>query len=254
MNKKNIFSVILFLLITPFLFGQIDSRKIIYGVIVVENITGESINVVNQSLKLSTVSDKNGLFSILAKEGDVLVFSAVNLDTLHKIIIKHDLVLDVIRITMTPASIALKEVVVKERQKISAESLGIIPNGMKKYTSAERKLKTAGDFKPIMLLGLIGGSMPLDPLINMINGRTKRLKKDLEVERKEFCLKKLENMFDEDHIINKLGIPAIYVKGFEYFAVENENFIKNLNLGNKTVIEFLLGELAVKYKSIIANE
>jgi hypothetical protein len=28
-----------------------------------------------------------------------------------------------------------------------------------------------------MLLGLIGGSMPLDPLINKINGRTKRLKK-----------------------------------------------------------------------------
>jgi hypothetical protein len=35
-----------------------------------------------------------------------------------------------------------------------------------------------------MLLGLLGGSMPLDPLINKINGRTKRLKKLVVLEAK----------------------------------------------------------------------
>jgi hypothetical protein len=37
-----------------------------------------------------------------------------------------------------------------------------------------------------MLLGMIGGSMPLDPLINKINGRTKRLKKKVILERTKY--------------------------------------------------------------------
>ena len=66
--------------------------------------------------------------------------------------------------------------------------MGIIPYGQKKYTPAERKLKTAGDFKPIHLLGLLGGAFALDPIINKINGRTKKLKKEIKVEGKETYL------------------------------------------------------------------
>jgi hypothetical protein len=49
----------------------------------------------------------------------------------------------------------LDEVVIRRYNNINAVSLGIIPN-QKSYTPAERKLRTAGDFKPIMLLGLMG--------------------------------------------------------------------------------------------------
>ncbi|WAC01499.1 hypothetical protein N7U66_16040 [Lacinutrix neustonica] len=38
----------------------------------------------------------------------------------------------------------------------------------KPKTKSERQLQTAGDFKPIMLLGLLAGSMPFDPLLNAI--------------------------------------------------------------------------------------
>jgi hypothetical protein len=67
-------------------------------------------------------------------------------------------------------------VVIRRYNNINAVSLGIIPANKIIYAS-RRKLRTAGDFKPIMLLGLMGSSMPLDPLINKINGRTKRLKR-----------------------------------------------------------------------------
>jgi hypothetical protein len=50
----------------------------------------------------------------------------------------------------------LDEVVIRRYNNINAVSLGIIPANQKSYTPAERKLRTAGDFKPIMLLGLIG--------------------------------------------------------------------------------------------------
>ncbi len=61
-------------------------------------------------------------------------------------------------------------------------------------------------------------------------------------------------MFDKDHFINTLHLPLEYVKGFEYYVVENEKFTKILEQKNKTTIEFLLGELAEKYKQILACE
>ncbi|MNS29946.1 hypothetical protein D3C72_619650 [compost metagenome] len=80
------------------------------------------------------------------------------------------------------------------------------------------------------------------------------LKKEVAVEKKEFFMRLLENMFTLEHFVERLKIPADYVKGFEYYAVENEKFTVILNSKNKTSTEFLLGELAVKYKEMIASE
>jgi hypothetical protein len=49
----------------------------------------------------------------------------------------------------------LDEVVIRRYNNINAVSLGIIPANQNIYAS-RKKLRTAGDFKPIMLLGLIG--------------------------------------------------------------------------------------------------
>ena len=102
--------------------------------------------------------------------------------------------------------------------------------------------------------GMVGGSISADPLLNFFSGRTAMLKKEVAVEKKEFFMKLLERMFSLDHFIDRLKIPAEYVKGFEHYAVENKQFTTILNSKNKTSTEFLLGELAVKYKEIIAGE
>jgi hypothetical protein len=80
------------------------------------------------------------------------------------------------------------------------------------------------------------------------------LKKEVAVEKKETFMRLLENMFNLDHFVNRLKIPHEYVKGFEYYAVDNDQFTAILNSKNRTSTEFLLGELAVKYKEILAVE
>jgi hypothetical protein len=50
----------------------------------------------------------------------------------------------------------MKEVVVREKLMLTVRNS---VKTFKKFTPAERKLQTAGDWKPIMLLGLLGGSM-----------------------------------------------------------------------------------------------
>jgi len=201
-------------------FGQINSEKILHGKISVASGSVEGVTIVNLVNEKSAISDNNGEFFILAKADDLLVFSSVN---------KHP--------------------------EINAVSLGISPRGIKKYTPAERRLKTAGDFKPIQLLGILGGSLPVDPIINAISGRTAMLKKELEVETKERLLALFDALYkDDNYFIKTLKIPEDYIKGFKYYCIENQNFAEVLKTKSKTQIEFLIVPLASKYNEIIFDE
>ncbi|WJS96464.1 carboxypeptidase-like regulatory domain-containing protein [Flavobacterium johnsoniae] len=243
----------LFLLIVQTGFGQTE-LKLLHGKIVLSSKPVEGVNVINNNSQISTISDSQGNFSIPVKENEILVFSAVNLNPLKRRIVKDDLRSSELLIEMTVKELELQEVIVDENTAITAENLGIIPKGQKKYTQAERQLATAGDFKPIMLLGLLGGSMQLDPLINKINGRTKRLKANVEIEKKEKNLLKLGYLFDDVYFVQKLQIAKENVNEFKLFVIENNEFCTVLNSKNKTSTEFLLGELAAKYKEIISSE
>jgi len=59
---------------------QITDEKNIHGKISIASGSVEGVNIVNLVNEKSTVSDKNGEFSILAKADDLLVFSSVNLE------------------------------------------------------------------------------------------------------------------------------------------------------------------------------
>jgi hypothetical protein len=252
--KINNTLLFVFFFLSQFTFGQNNTGKEIRGKITVEAVAVEGINVLNSTSQRGTVSDRDGFFSVFVKEGDMLVFSAMNLETFTKKIKPDDFGLGVILIKMVSKITELKEIIVNKYPEINAKSLGIIPRNQKTPTPAERRLKTAGDFKPIMLLNLLGGSMPLDPLINKINGRTKRLKKLVFLEKKEEYVKLISELYSQEYLTVKLRIPADYVNGFKYFAVENEKFTTILKSNNNTMTSFLIGELAAKYNEIIASE
>lgn len=235
-------------------FGQTFGSKEIQGQVFEETVLVEGVNIINNTNQYSTVSDANGKFSIVASEGDVLVFSSINLEAVKHRVVAEDLVSNLLQVKMTTKKNELKEVVVNENANITAENLGIIPKGQKKYTQAERKLATAGDFKPVSLLGLLGGSMPLDPVINKINGRTKKLKINLEVEKKESNIEQLGYFFEEEYYIDYLKIPLEYIRGFKFYLVENQQVEMLLKEKDKSKLTLLMSELALKYNEIISSE
>lgn len=234
--------------------GQIPKEFSIQGKITVESNVVEGVQILNITSSKSTFSNKEGVFWLGVKEGDVLVFSAFNLEILNLKISKEHLVGKEILVNMEQKNNQLDEVVVKKQSEINAKTLGIISQNQKTYTPAERKLRTAGDFKPIMLLGLLGGSMPLDPLINKINGRTKRLKKEVILEGKEHAIKKLDFYFCEPYYTKELKIPSQYVNGFKFYLIENPIFVTKLKNNDKAMMGFLMIELSIKYIEIIACE
>jgi hypothetical protein len=235
--------------------SQNQERTVINGKITSNTNDLEGVYVVNAQTETMTTTNSSGAFSILAKPDDVLVFSSIQFKE-NRVLLTCENFTDLnFTVRMNLVMHQLQEVVIKRYDNINAVALGIVPSGQKSYTEAERKLRTATALDATASAGnLVGGSISADPLLNFLSGRTAMLKKEVEVEKKEFFMKLLERMFSLEHFVERLKIPAEYVKGFEYYAVENKQFTTILNSKNKTSTEFLLGELAVKYKEIIAGE
>lgn len=241
--------------------SQSQDRSVFNGKVVSNTSDLEGIYVINAQTEETVMTNSSGSFSISAKENDVLVFSSISFKEKRVLLKQEDFSSLNFTVSLSMVMYQLQEVVVRRYDNINAESLGIIPMGQKKYTAAERKLQTATALNPTANNDstaegslMAGGSISADPLLNFFSGRTAMLKKEVAVEKKEFFMRLLENMFSLDHFIDRLKIPADYVKGFEYYAIENDKFTVILNSKNKTSTEFLLGELAVKYKEMIAGE
>lgn len=242
-----------------FVFGLIamvcsaQKGKLLKGQVLADSKDLQGINIQNLSSKHEVMSSDEGLFSIYAKPGDTLLFTAVQLKSRKIVIEKEDFDYLPFLVKMEMAVTQLNEIVIRQ-SNITAESLGLVPKGTKTYTPAERKLRTAGDFKPIHLLGILGGSLPLDPIMNKINGKTDRLKKEIKIEQSELLQQQLSNMFPEDYFVGELKIPVYYVDGFKVFVAEKPQMVSAVKDKNKTMITFLLGELAQEYHKLIANE
>jgi len=234
------FLLILFVVISQMTFGQIDGEKLIHGKIVVESGAVGGVTIINLVNEKTAISDGNGEFFILAKAEDLLVFSSINLDYYRKIIETEDLKADILIIKMTAKITELEEVIVNKHPEINAVSLGISPKGIKHYTPAERRLYTAS-------------STPIDALLNIMSGRTEMLKKGIEVEKKEHLLAKFDVLFAQDYYTKTLKIPSDYIKGFQYYCIEDKKFAASLGTKNKTMTMFLIVPLAVKYNEIIVG-
>jgi len=230
-------------------------QKTIYGVVKVENASAEGIHVTNLVSEKAVITNAKGEFFIEVNEDDLLVFSAVHLDYWRRSISEKDIKNGFIEVEITPKEVKLEEVVVTEYTKINAQDLGIINYKPKSYTPAERRLKTATDLDPTLGAGtMMGGSISLDPLFNWISGRTKMLKSELEVERKEFLRIKLDNWNENQFYINELKIPEEYVDGFKYFIVYDEELTGYLNSNTKTLGNFRITKLANEFLTYLTSD
>lgn len=251
--KNNFTFLFIFFFLTHLVVAQEGVEEWVKGQVSSNGIPLEGINITNASTKVMVVSDQYGAFLILVKVGDILNFSAVNYEELRKYINIQEFKMGNIIVDLTPKSIELKEVIINEHSDISAENLGIIPRDQIKLTSQERKLQTAGDFKPIHLLGLLGGMLAVDPILNAINGRTAMLKKAVTVEKKEFLMAKMDGLFEDKYYIETLKIPEEYIKGFQYYCIEDQDFARSLKDKNKTMSMFLIVGLASSFNKARQN-
>ncbi len=245
-------TTLLLLLIIPLaISAQQPVRKNLKGKIVADANNLDQIYVLNLKIQDAAMTHNGGFFVLPVAVGDTLMLSSTEFKAVKVVVKEEDLSTALLLIKMQPLMHQLNEVMVFQYKNINAVALGIIPKGQRTYTPAERKLRTATGLDAKIGLNT---SLTIDPLFNMFSGRTAMLKKELVVERKEFNIDKIQNMFTEEFFTGKLKIPSEYIKGFEYYLVENNKFVTVLNTKNKPLATFMMGDLAAKYLEIIDCE
>jgi hypothetical protein len=109
----------------------------------------------------------------------------------------------------------LDEVVIRRYNNINRFPWGLFQQIKRTYTVAERKYATTSSNRL---------NQWFDPLLNLISGKGHAQERACS-EKKETYLAILDEMFDKDHI-NNFKIPLDYVRGFQYYAVDNYKFTR----------------------------
>lgn len=236
LNKK---IHLLFLFFPAILLAQGNGDKLLRFKVVADSVSTAGINVVNLVNEKSAMTDGNGEFSILAKAGDLLFLQSENFEVKRKLVEEEDLKSVKITIRMIPKANQLDEVIVTRKDR--SDDLIMHHKDKRDYTPAERKLYTAQ-------------TGPVDILANLFSGRTAMLKKELRVEMNERLLSRTEIQFEDQYYTETLKIPVDYIKGFQYYIIEDAEFVAALKAKNKTMMRFQMARLAVKYNELIKNQ
>ena len=246
MINKLVYIIVVLLCLPAFC----QQRQNLQGRVVAGNAVVASVFVINKATGTEAKTDGSGNFSLPARTGDVLVVYGGRTE-LREFAVNQESFKEVPYVMeVKPKAYELEEVVINEQ--VTPEGLGIVPKGQKQYTPAQRRLYTATNMLPAFSVGTMAGiSIPTDFIINAISGRTKMLKKALKTENKEFTIDKINGLYTEQEIRDDLKVPADYVQGFLFYAVEDADCARALKAKNDDLAKLLLMDLAKKYIALI---
>lgn len=220
-------------------FGFVVSaqEKILIGKISIENLGTPEITVLNTTRKTATITDENGMFAINAEAGDNLQISSVQTGEYNQEVKEADFTAELFEIKLKIAVNLLKEVEVTEYKSINAASVGIIPADFVSYTPAEKDLMLAKGNR----------GLSIDGILNMISGRTKKMKRNLAVERDLMTLEQIQSLYPDNYYLQKLKIEEDKIPAFQYFLLDNADFVKAMKAKNVKLTSFLSLDLADKF-------
>ncbi len=228
----------------------------------------EGIHVINKTANRFTITQNDGSFRIPAKLKDTLIFSAIKYKPKEVIVDAMALRSKTIQVFLTELVNELNEVVVgkvltgnlmsdvensESKRAIDFYDLGIPGYTGKPLTISENTLHEAGEFKPIMLLGLLMGSVPLNPILNGISGRTKQLKNQVKIERSQACMNSIvSNLSETFFAFNDLD--ASKRTEFFYYCAEDDDFLALCKIKNDIqTLEFLSSKLKIFKENLIVE-
>lgn len=234
MLRSNSFFFFLFFTLINFSFSQTVevSGKII------SKTDLENIHVINKTGQVFTITNNKGEFKIKVKLNDTLQFSSIQLG-IKSIAVTSGAINSKKMIVYLDEQInELDEVVVgkvltgdllsdienaDKNRPINFYDVGIPGYQGKIATQSERRLSEAGEFKPQMLMGLLTGGLPLNPILNGISGRTKKLKQRVTLENNENLLRTIKSKFSESFFSANFLAQDLRADFF-YFCQEDPNF------------------------------
>lgn len=229
-------------------YAQTEEFSRVSGLVTTQNGKGmEDVQINNTTQRRYTLTNEAGVFYTGVKLGDTLKFSYVGYTEVVFVIKKENIQQGALEIVMLPFTEELEEVVV-EQQTVDEVSLGIVTSKKKIWTKKERELYGASHIERWdSLIYSAGIRMPLDPLINLISGRTKRLKKELKMDVSQRNVELLYEKFYV-YLTATLKMPEDKIMEFMYYLTDIDKGSQLLKMEN-SLAELSITELYISYKS-----
>lgn len=219
----------------------------------------EGIHIINKTANRFTISNDQGEFIIPARLNDTILFSGISYHPKEIVISKLLIASKQMTVYLEELVNALDEVVVGKvlsgdlksdllnsdlKRKINFYDLGIPGYAGKPKTQSERRVyeATTGD-----------GFIPLNPIINGITGRTKRLKMLVRLEKSDDCLDKMKSDFADDLFSNH-DLDEDRKAEYFYYCQDDPQFDHLCNAKNDMeTFEFLVAKLET-FKAILREQ
>ena len=240
----NFKSIKLITLLHLVLFGSIVHSQTIDGRVLSKEEDEEvvDVHVLNLTTRRATITDKNGYFSITAKINDSLLFSAVQFRNKQLVVTEKIIKSKMLLVTLVSSLTILDEVVVqpylltghinKDMESlepglvISASTLELPNANVKPLIKSERYLLAATSW-------FNAGKPSIDPIINFLSGRTKRLKRWVDKDGQIARLNRIKEFYPDSLFTYQLKIPKNKIDDFMYFCEADTKFTSLATMNNK---------------------
>lgn len=248
---------LLFVFLSTSVFAQAQNRLVqINGKIKADSDDIESVTVQNLRSGAATITDSNGRFQIQVRLGDTLVLSAVQFKTKQFVYDQSFRGVTSIEIPMDSFVNELKGVTLQPFGLSGRISTDIDSLAIEGPTAASLGLPNANIYIPTKNERMLyeatsgGGLIPLNPLLNALTGRTKELKNQVRLERKnrtlDLIIKRYEQLLFED----QLGIKKDDVRRFLYFCEADSLFASTLEKEDEILFYEFLKSKALQFNSL----
>src|SRR5690606_6697629 len=212
----------------------------------------EKFGIANLNSKIEGEFVK-GYHVIKAEQGDKLFIASAEFNNFYATVSREDIEQGYLEVYFKDGVIVLDEVVLTHTELSYGR---FTSNNPKAYTPAEARLKAATKlyYKDTLMENPIEEAkikIAFDPIINMISGRTKRLKKELKAETSNRIVVFLHNNYQK-FMLEELEVPEANYHLFCYYVSDHNKGILKIN--NRKRVEFIIRRLYLKFVTQISSE
>lgn len=252
--KKNSFLILCFIQ-----FGFVFSQSTEIRGKVNANSDIDRIHVINKTANRFTITNDNGEFLILGSVNDTILISAIQYKPIEVLVTAQIIQSKFMSIQLSDKITELDEVIVGKvltgdlssdiensdaKADLNFYDLGIPGYTGKQKTQSERRLHEATTG---------AGLVPLNPILNWLSGRTKKLKEQIGRERLDDAMKDAMSSCSE-MLFNIDNLEPTKRVEFFYYVTDDPNFLPLSKTNNDLKMLAFLEEKLESFKSQIEND
>ncbi len=213
MKSFNYFLSVLFVFYISFTAAQDDGRRLLMGKVIYKNINVANEYVINSTTEKATVTNDEGEFSIAVKEGDELVFTAVNYQ--YKIV------------AITPEILEKNRLIVTVDEKVTQlDEVVITPDDPERYLQVKNEEFKEYEYEidrttQVQNIALSQQERGMQDGINFVNifRALFKAKEVGEIEGPKLKLSEvLRTVYDDEFFVTDLKIPQDKIDAFLFYC------------------------------------